>query len=126
MTPSTFHLPPEKHWKCYGCIEKAVPLTFPRRVELCILPVVSASLQKKKPSTWRRANSTIQQGSEVMIRKLFPFPVIGMRPPGCRYCFHHYTLSRPVINLERVWRDVLRVGANPLYPSPTVRHTLHM
>jgi hypothetical protein len=93
MTPSTFHLPPEKHSKCYGCIEKAVPLTLPRRVELCILPAVSASLQKKKPSSGGRANSTILQGSEVMIRKLFLFPVIGMRPPGYRYCLHHYIMS---------------------------------
>jgi hypothetical protein len=64
MAPSTLHLPPEKHLKCYGCIEKADPLTLPRRVELCLLPAVLASLQKNKPSSGGRANSTIQQGSE--------------------------------------------------------------
>jgi hypothetical protein len=66
----------------------------------------------------------IIKGSEVMIRKLSSSQSLVLGHLGTDIvCI---IISYPAINLEHVWQDILRVAANPIYPTPTVQHTLHM
>jgi hypothetical protein len=117
MTPSTYHLPREKHWKCYSCIGKAILLTSPRRVELCILTAVSASLQKKKPSTGESGklyHSTGKCGNDT---ETFPCPSHWYEATS----LHHYIMSCDKFR-TRLWGCIM-FGCYSYIPPPTVQHT---